>query len=94
MKQISKMMIAAVASVAFAAPAFAWDFGASGSSSATFKQKTVARQRVMLQPQLILHLAVVVLHYQVATQTVQIQLRFPILQLGTVIQVTLTNPSH
>jgi len=42
MKQLSKMMLAAVASVAFAAPAFAWDFGASGSSSATFKQQTVA----------------------------------------------------
>ena len=36
------MMLAAVASVALAAPAFAWDFSASGSSSATFKQKTVA----------------------------------------------------
>ena len=42
MKQLSKIMIAAVASVALAAPAFAWDFGASGSSSATFKQSTVA----------------------------------------------------
>jgi len=42
MKQLSKMMLAAVASVALAAPAFAWDFGASGSSSATFKQATVA----------------------------------------------------
>ena len=36
MKQLSKMMLAAVASVALAAPAFAWDFSASGSSSATF----------------------------------------------------------
>ena len=36
MKQISKLMLAAVASVALAAPAFAWDFSASGSSSATF----------------------------------------------------------
>ena len=36
MKQLSKIMIAAVASVALAAPAFAWDFGASGSSSVTF----------------------------------------------------------
>ncbi len=35
-------MLAAVASVALAAPAFAWDFGASGSSSATFKQATSA----------------------------------------------------
>jgi len=42
MKQLSKMMLAAVASVALAAPAFAWDFSASGSSSATFKQLTVA----------------------------------------------------
>ena len=42
MKQLSKLMLAAVASVALAAPAFAWDFGASGSSSATFKQSTVA----------------------------------------------------
>ena len=42
MKQLSKMMLAAVASVALAAPAFAWDFSASGSSSATFKQATVA----------------------------------------------------
>ncbi len=42
MKQLSKMMLAAVASVALAAPAFAWDFSASGSSSATFKQQTVA----------------------------------------------------
>jgi len=41
MKQLSKIMLAAVASVALAAPAFAWDFGASGSSSATFKQQTV-----------------------------------------------------
>ena len=36
MKQLSKMMLAAVASVAFAATAFAWDFGASGSSTASF----------------------------------------------------------
>ena len=41
MKQLSKIMLAAVASVALAAPAFAWDFGASGSSSATFKQQTI-----------------------------------------------------
>jgi hypothetical protein len=38
MKQLSKIMLAAVASVALAAPAFAWDFSASGSSSATFKK--------------------------------------------------------
>ena len=42
MKQLSKMMLAAVASVALATSAYAWDFGASGSSSATFKQKTEA----------------------------------------------------
>ena len=36
MKRLSKMMLAAVASVALAAPALAWDFSASGSSSATF----------------------------------------------------------
>ncbi len=42
MKQLSKLMLAAVASVALAAPAFAWDFSASGSSSATFKQQTYA----------------------------------------------------
>jgi hypothetical protein len=41
MKQLSKMMLAAVASVALAVPALAWDFGASGSSSATWKQVTV-----------------------------------------------------
>ena len=42
MKQLSKMMLAAVASVALATSAYAWDFGASGSSSATFKQATSA----------------------------------------------------
>ena len=36
MKQLSKIMLAAVASVALAAPAFGWDFSASGSSSATY----------------------------------------------------------
>ena len=41
MKQLSKIMLAAVASVAIAAPAFAWDFGASGSSSAKFVQQTI-----------------------------------------------------
>ena len=41
MKQLSKIMLAAVASVALAAPAFAWDFSASGSSSATWKQVDV-----------------------------------------------------
>ena len=38
MKQISKLMLAAVASVALAAPAFAWDFSASGSATASFNQ--------------------------------------------------------
>ena len=38
MKQLSKIMIAAVASVALAAPAFAWDFSAGGSSSVTFNK--------------------------------------------------------
>lgn len=41
MKQLSKIMIAAVASVALAAPAFAWDFSASGSSSVTFNKTDV-----------------------------------------------------
>ena len=40
MKQLSKIMLAAVASVALAAPAFGWDFSASGSSSATYKRST------------------------------------------------------
>ena len=40
MKRISKLMLAAVASVALAAPAFGWDFSASGSSSATYKRST------------------------------------------------------
>ena len=41
MKQLSKIMLAAVASVAIAAPAFAWDFSASGSASAQFNITTV-----------------------------------------------------
>ena len=41
MKQLSKIMLAAVASVALAVPALAWDFGASGSSSAKFVQQTI-----------------------------------------------------
>jgi len=41
MKQISKLMLAAVASVALAAPAFAWDFSASGSAAAYFNITTV-----------------------------------------------------
>ena len=40
MKLLSKLMLAAVASVALAAPAFAWDFSASGSSSAKWMQET------------------------------------------------------
>jgi len=40
MKQLSKIMLATVATVAFAAPAFAWDFGASGSSSAKWMTAT------------------------------------------------------
>ena len=40
MKKISKLMLAAVASVALAAPAFAWDFSASGSASAAFNITT------------------------------------------------------
>ena len=42
MKQLSKMMLAAVATVGLAAPAFGWDFSASGSSSATYKRETIA----------------------------------------------------
>jgi len=38
MKQLSKIMLAAVASVALAAPAFAWDFSASGTATASFNQ--------------------------------------------------------
>jgi hypothetical protein len=40
MKQLSKIMLAAVASVALAAPAFAWDFSASGSATAKLNQTT------------------------------------------------------
>jgi hypothetical protein len=40
MKQLSKIMLATVASVALAAPAFAWDFSASGSSSAKWMTET------------------------------------------------------
>jgi len=36
MKQLSKIMLAAVASVALAAPAFAWEFKASGSAAGRF----------------------------------------------------------
>jgi len=41
MKQLSKIMLAAVASVALAAPSFAWDFSASGSATAYFNQTSV-----------------------------------------------------
>jgi len=40
MKQLSKILLAAVASVALAAPSFAWDFSASGSATAYFNQTT------------------------------------------------------
>jgi hypothetical protein len=36
MKQLSKIMLVGVASVCLAAPAFAWDFSASGSAAARF----------------------------------------------------------
>ena len=36
MKYIAKMMLAALASVALAVPAYAWDFSASGSASTSF----------------------------------------------------------
>jgi len=41
MKQLSKIMLAAVASVALAAPSFAWDFSASGTATASFNQTSV-----------------------------------------------------
>ena len=40
MKQLSKIMLATVASVALAAPAFAWEFSASGSAAAYFNITT------------------------------------------------------
>ena len=40
MKQLSMIMLAAVASVTLAAPAFAWDFSASGSATAKLNQTT------------------------------------------------------
>ena len=43
MKQLSKIMLSAVATFALAAPAFAWDFSASGSSSATYKRETITQ---------------------------------------------------
>jgi hypothetical protein len=41
MKQLSMIMLAAVASVTLAASAFAWDFSASGSATAKLNQTTV-----------------------------------------------------
>jgi hypothetical protein len=38
MKQLSKIMLAAVASIALAVPAFGWDFKASGSAAGRFNQ--------------------------------------------------------
>jgi len=40
MKYIAKMMLAALVSIAIAVPAYAWDFGVSGSASADFYMKT------------------------------------------------------
>jgi hypothetical protein len=40
MKKLSNMMLAAVAAAAIATPAMAWDFGATGSATATFNQTT------------------------------------------------------
>ena len=40
MKQLSKMMLAAVSSIALASSAYAWDFSASGSSSAKWMTQT------------------------------------------------------
>jgi hypothetical protein len=42
MKKLSNMMLAAVAAAAIATPAMAWDFSASGSTSAAWTQETVA----------------------------------------------------
>jgi hypothetical protein len=40
MQKLSKLMLVAVAAIALATPAMAWDFGVTGSSSATFNMKT------------------------------------------------------
>ena len=40
MKKLSNLMLAAVATAALASPAMAWDFGVTGSASATFNQTT------------------------------------------------------
>jgi hypothetical protein len=44
MKQLSKMMLAAVASIALATSAYAWDFSASGSSAARFNSTSTTAQ--------------------------------------------------
>ena len=41
MKQLSKMMIVALAAIALAAPAYAWDFSASGSASAQWSSSSI-----------------------------------------------------
>ena len=43
MKYIAKMMLALLASVTLAIPAYAWDFGASGSMSTTWNQTTTKK---------------------------------------------------
>ena len=40
MKYIAKMMLALLASVTLVIPAYAWDFSASGSASATLNSTT------------------------------------------------------
>ena len=40
MKQLSKIMLAAVATIAFVMPAMAWDFGASGSAFSRWRHTT------------------------------------------------------
>ncbi|MDP7464212.1 MAG: hypothetical protein QF614_06965, partial [SAR324 cluster bacterium] len=41
MQKLSKLMLAAVAAIALATPALAWDFKATGDVSATFNMKTL-----------------------------------------------------
>jgi hypothetical protein len=43
MKYIAKMMLALLASVTLVIPAYAWDFGASGSMSTTWNQTTIKK---------------------------------------------------
>ena len=40
MQKLSKLMLVAVAAIALGTPAMAWDFGVTGSASATFNMKT------------------------------------------------------